>query len=614
MAVMMTNKAVAAYVTFDDEMAAVEARVSYSGSWITRLCAKEKMKLKGKRISVEEAPEPSTILWENYGYRRCELWTRRTATLLIGTSFITLSIGMSIYALYQNQQAESEGGTAECPEGWDALSRWEQEDAVAEDGTILHCLCDGSDGSAWTLSPNDVCYEYAWAKVQATWLVLGTSFMVAFTNAAINKITRMMGVFEKHLSVDKQEVAVYRRLVLLKFVNIGLTVLVTNSRRVIDVLGVNLDYEEDFTSEWYRTLGSSLVMNVLLNAVTPHLYWLVLWSIKSWKWKHNRGRAISQEALNNLTKGLRWEVSVRYAEITVIFAVCLAYSAGIPILLPIGTLSFVLFYWVEKALFVNFYLTPPQYSGKLTTEAVSLIPYCLWIHVVFAFYMYGNGTIFPTETDTSDTFNIIGKLEVKAVQPLLVPFCILTALIVEHWLGNTVLNFCGRVAAILTCKGKLASKKLESLCNTMSVTYSRAVVRGVMRGLPSYNILLNPKYKESFGLSDGFACQHKRVGSVFMMLNEHPSILVMKEAMHDEHVEKKAKKYGSQKRHKSPAAASRASSEHIPDSATDTYVSNQPYPPWGASVQTPSPITSQLGHSGINTDSSNRTLRHGQRS
>ncbi|CAN0554823.1 unnamed protein product, partial [Ectocarpus sp. 8 AP-2014] len=46
------------------------------------------------------------------------------------------------------------------------------------------------------------------------------------------------------------------------------------------------------------------------------------------------------------------------------------YSAGIPILLPIGTLSFVLFYWVEKALFVNFYLTPPQYSGKLTNEVV----------------------------------------------------------------------------------------------------------------------------------------------------------------------------------------------------------------------------------------------------
>lgn len=66
----------------------------------------------------------------------------------------------------------------------------------------------------------------------------------------------------------------------------------------------------------------------------------------------------------------RPQVSVRYAEISVIFAVCAAYSAGIPILLPVGAVSFLLFYWVEKALFVNFYLTPPQYSGKLTSEVV----------------------------------------------------------------------------------------------------------------------------------------------------------------------------------------------------------------------------------------------------
>ena len=36
------------------------------------------------------------------------------------------------------------------------------------------------------------------------------------------------------------------------------------------------------------------------------------------------------------------------------------------------------------------------------------------------------------------------------------------------------------------------------------------------------------RYKESFGLSDSFACQHKRVGSVFMMVEQHPSILVVR--------------------------------------------------------------------------------------
>lgn len=62
---------------------------------------------------------------------------------------------------------------------------------------------------------------------------------------------------------------------------------------------------------------------------------------------------------------------MRYAEIAVIFAVCLAYSAGIPVLLPIGALSFVVFYWIEKALFVHFYQTPPQYSSTLTNEVIA---------------------------------------------------------------------------------------------------------------------------------------------------------------------------------------------------------------------------------------------------
>lgn len=50
---------------FDDKK-----KVLYSGSWFSWLCSKRNTRLKGKRIKVVEAPEPSTILWENYGYRR----------------------------------------------------------------------------------------------------------------------------------------------------------------------------------------------------------------------------------------------------------------------------------------------------------------------------------------------------------------------------------------------------------------------------------------------------------------------------------------------------------------------------------------------------------------
>lgn len=65
--------------------------------------------------------------------------------------------------------------------------------------------------------------------------------------------------------------------------------------------------------------------------------------------------------------------------------------------------------------------TVPPYVLRLPCARYSLIPYCLWIHVVFAFYMYGNGSIFPTETDTSGTFDFSGKLKVKVRRLLCVP-------------------------------------------------------------------------------------------------------------------------------------------------------------------------------------------------
>ncbi|CAM9177431.1 unnamed protein product [Ascophyllum nodosum] len=548
LAARTTNIAVAAYVTFEEEMGAVDARVLYSGSSTRWIFMEDEIKLRGHRIRVCEAPEPSTIMWENFGFVSYELWLRRFFTFVVSSSFLTLSVGMSIGALYQTQLADDMGGTALCPTDWDSLSSNAKFDAVHEDRSILHCLCKDRSTSVVSLDPSEICFEYTQTAVEAAGMVVATSLIVAITNGGINKITKMMGAFDKHTSMDKLEVSTFRRLVILKFVNIGLTVLITNSRRVIDLLSVNLEYENDFTPDWYRTLGSSLVMNVLINAITPHLYWLVMWTRKRRMWKQAKSDAckvISQDALHEIAKGLPWEISHRYAEITVIFAVCLAYSAGIPLLLPVGAASFLVFYWVEKALFVNFYTTPPQYSGELTHEVINLIPFCLWVHTVVAFYMYGNGSIFPVfvrddqsaedaVAETSDTFNFLGKLRVNAVQPLLLPFVILSIVILERWLGRTTISGFGRIIALLTCKGKIAKGKLKRMCNTVTVDYSRAVVRGILRGLPSYNILLNPKYKESFGLSDTFAAEHKRVGSIFKLLREHPSVMNVKKAMQDE--------------------------------------------------------------------------------
>lgn len=69
-------------------------------------------------------------------------------------------------------------------------------------------------------------------------------------------------------------------------------------------------------------------------------------------------------------------------------------------------------------------LAPPP-STLVAVHHGSLIPYCLWVHTVFALYMYGNGSVFPVPEEddgqsaeeavvqASGVLNFTGKLKVK---------------------------------------------------------------------------------------------------------------------------------------------------------------------------------------------------------
>ena len=50
--------------------------------------------------------------------------------------------------------------------------------------------------------------------------------------------------------------------------------------------------------------------------------------------------------------------------------------------------------------------------------------------------------------------------------------------------------------------------------NCIDVSYPRAVERGLIKGLHSYNILQNPRYKQAFAISDRFAELHRHVESI----------------------------------------------------------------------------------------------------
>lgn len=59
------------------------------------------------------------------------------------------------------------------------------------------------------------------------------------------------------------------------------------------------------------------------------------------------------QRLNELYLGPEFELETRYAQLMTTVIVCLGYSAGMPLLLPICAAHLLLTYWVDKIAFIR---------------------------------------------------------------------------------------------------------------------------------------------------------------------------------------------------------------------------------------------------------------------
>ena len=63
------------------------------------------------------------------------------------------------------------------------------------------------------------------------------------------------------------------------------------------------------------------------------------------------------------------------------FYVCMMYSLGVPILVPIVCVSSLVTYWFDKYMFQNFYKTPPNFSHAISFSASQLLIFGVILHL-----------------------------------------------------------------------------------------------------------------------------------------------------------------------------------------------------------------------------------------
>jgi hypothetical protein len=116
-------------------------------SWWKNLCYPKMLRFKGHKLKVRQAPEPSTILWENLEYSNFERLRRKGTTTAIAFVMIFFSVIFTFFARDVQETALDKGGLEECPAGWDDLSFKDKHDRVSVVGNegILHCYCNEMD-------------------------------------------------------------------------------------------------------------------------------------------------------------------------------------------------------------------------------------------------------------------------------------------------------------------------------------------------------------------------------------------------------------------------------------------------------------------------------------
>ena len=220
-------------------------------------------------------------------------------------------------------------------------------------------------------------------------------------------------------------------------------------------------------------------------------------------------------------------LSHRYAQLVSVFFVNFAFMTSIPILGLLGMASFFVSYWVDKFLFTRYYLSAIRYPHSVGVQATAFIPYAVIAHLILAIWSLSSSSAFVSGSNHVEyqqgerATGAISITDSVAHEYTFQLFILLIVVVTLHVLKWCIYNFAFGTNYILShIKGDWIEKynyfydtaRYEK--EKLDISYQRAVKRGYIFGLDTYNILVNPRYKEAFGITEEFGRNHRRVRSI----------------------------------------------------------------------------------------------------
>lgn len=212
----------------------------------------------------------------------------------------------------------------------------------------------GSAGNSATESgnplPDDWTYKYTckdWLSSFATvtGLTYGGSILIVTINAGMIFFVHFM---VRLMELPTQTEEIHHRTMFLfvaQFINTGIITVLLNAQVDSGALRqVAIGQYDDFTGDWYREVGTSIVLTMILNIIAaqvPHIRDLFMrWFIRCQDRDCSCDRSVSLSAsqvdYENLQMGPKMRLDELYAIAMNTTFVCFIFSGGLPLLMPVA--------------------------------------------------------------------------------------------------------------------------------------------------------------------------------------------------------------------------------------------------------------------------------------
>ena len=287
------------------------------------------------------------------------------------------------------------------PNAQEAITWLKYSAGIEQYRRMLKCYCDDCTIGCGGKKDTEGTFCAEWHQNERDFIIL--SLISAVAPAVINQVLKtalkVIVKFEKKHTTNERDSSLAANIFYAQFMNTGMIPLILNmevpyyipslrylGRNGLKVLGGKF---RDFSSQWYMGVGTAMIPAVLTACVSPNVAHLAKWPTQIAQMTMAKTASMTQTQLNNAFQGPEVELSERYAAMLNGIFVILMYSWGMPLLYCFGVVYFVSAYWADKITMLEIFKRPGSIDSTLVRAAAGKFQWAVYVHLAFAAWGFG---------------------------------------------------------------------------------------------------------------------------------------------------------------------------------------------------------------------------------